>query len=275
MIKTKLRMKWKIIFFIVSLFIIFLLYSRFIGTNGLIVKEYKIIDSNLPDSFYGLKIVHFSDLHYGNIINEKVLNNLVDKINLTKPDIIIFTGDLIDYKTKYKEDTENTIIKYLSKIKSTYGNYYVNGEDDNYRVSFDSLMGKCNFISLNNGYDIISSNKNEKIYISGISADSSDTSFLNDTLDYFKIFVMHYPDDYEKISRYNFDLILSGHSHNGQIKLPLIGGIIREKNAKKYYDEYYYVNNSNFYISGGIGNSNINLRSFNTPSFNLYRLVDK
>ena len=78
-----------------------------------------------------------------------------------------------------------------------------------------------------------------------------------------------------KILKYNFNLIVSGHSHNGQVRLPVIGKIITPENAKKYYDPYYKIDNTHLYISGGIGNRTINLRFFNKPSFNLYRLVDK
>ena len=48
-----------------------LLYSRFIGTSGLIVKEYKIVNKKLPESFHGLKIVHLSDIHYGRTVKKK------------------------------------------------------------------------------------------------------------------------------------------------------------------------------------------------------------
>ena len=66
---------------------------------GIKVKEYKIINNNIGN-FYGLKIVHVTDLHYG-MTNEKKLKKLVKEINLTKPDIVLFTGDLVDKNTEY------------------------------------------------------------------------------------------------------------------------------------------------------------------------------
>ena len=50
-----------------------ILYSHFVGPKGLIVKEQKIVNKKLPESFNGLKIIHFSDLHYGSTIGEKEL----------------------------------------------------------------------------------------------------------------------------------------------------------------------------------------------------------
>ena len=276
MAKRHLKLKWKIIFVIFILLLFICL--RFIGTKGLIIKEYKVVNKNIDTSFYGFKIVHFSDLHYGMSVDEKVLSNLVDKINKTKPDIVVFTGDLIDKKKNYTESDTKLLTKYLSKIKSSYGNYYVNGDDDENINSFDSIMVNSNFKSLNNNYEVITSEKNKKILISGISTNAN-IKIFNDIFkddDYsYKIIMMHYPDNYDLISKYNFDLVLSGHSHNGQVRLPYIGALVKMNNSKEYYDPYYKINDTDMYISGGIGNSKVNLRLFNTPSFNLYRLVDK
>lgn len=278
MAKRHLKLKWKIIFGILIFILLLFICLRFIGTKGLIIKEYKVVNKNIDTSFYGFKIVHFSDLHYGMSVDEKVLSNLVDKINKTKPDIVVFTGDLIDKKKNYTESDTKLITKYLSKIKSSYGNYYVNGDDDENINSFDSIMVNSNFKSLNNNYEVITSEKNKKILISGISTNAN-IKIFNDIFkddDYsYKIIMMHYPDNYDLISKYNFDLVLSGHSHNGQVRLPYIGALVKMNNSKKYYDPYYKINDTDMYISGGIGNSKVNLRLFNTPSFNLYRLVDK
>ena len=278
MAKRHLKLKWKIIFGILIFILLLFICLRFIGTKGLIIKEYKVVNKNIDTSFYGFKIVHFSDLHYGMSVDEKVLSNLVDKINKTKPDIVVFTGDLIDKKKNYTESDTKLLTKYLSKIKSSYGNYYVNGDDDENINSFDSIMVNSNFKSLNNNYEVISSEKNKKILISGISTNAN-IKIFNDIFkddDYsYKIIMMHYPDNYDLISKYNFDLVLSGHSHNGQVRLPYIGALVKMNNSKEYYDPYYKINDTDMYISGGIGNSKVNLRLFNTPSFNLYRLVDK
>lgn len=278
MAKRHLKFKWKIIFGILIFILLLFICLRFIGTKGLIIKEYKVVNKNIDTSFYGFKIVHFSDLHYGMSVDEKVLSNLVDKINKTKPDIVVFTGDLIDKKKNYTESDTKLLTKYLSKIKSSYGNYYVNGDDDENINSFDSIMVNSNFKSLNNNYEVITSEKNKKILISGISTNAN-IKIFNDIFkddDYsYKIIMMHYPDNYDLISKYNFDLVLSGHSHNGQVRLPYIGALVKMNNSKEYYDPYYKINDTDMYISGGIGNSKVNLRLFNTPSFNLYRLVDK
>ena len=97
MIKRKESKKsiLKIIIMFLIIFILFLLYAYFIGTKGLIVKEYKI-NASIPDSFDGLKIVHLSDIHYNRTIKEKELKKIVKQVNLINPDIIVITGDILD-----------------------------------------------------------------------------------------------------------------------------------------------------------------------------------
>ena len=94
-----------LIIIIISVSIIF--YSHYIGTKGLIIKEFKITNDKLPDNFHGLKIVHFSDIYYGSTVKEKEISNLVKKINELKPDIIVFTGDLLNNNINLKEKDLN------------------------------------------------------------------------------------------------------------------------------------------------------------------------
>ena len=94
----------------------------------------------------------------------------------------------------------------------------------------------------------------------------------NDDIDY-KVMLVHEPDVSEKIvDNYNVSLILAGHSHNGQVRLPIIGAIYTPEGSRKYYDEHYVIDGTDLYISSGIGVSTINYRFWNRPSINFYRL---
>ena len=273
----KLKLKWKIIFSIILLLIIIYISVRFIGNIGLVVREYKITNKKL-ESFYGLKIAHFSDLHYGMSVNEKKLNIIVNKINMTKSDIVVFTGDLIDKNIKITDEIFELLVSKLSKINSKYGKYYVSGNHDKNNKSYNTIMTESGFQNLNESYDVIYLN-NSKMFIGGIDTNNTLNEKTIETLNLenydYKIMLSHYPDNADYLLKYNVDLILSGHSHNGQVRLPVIGKIITPNYAKKYYDPYYKINDTLLYISGGIGNSTMNFRLFNKPSFNLYRLVNK
>jgi len=279
--KEKKKMIWIKILTILLLFLLVILYAIFIGTKGLNIKEYKIINQSLPTSYYGLKIVHFSDLHYGRTIKEKELINLINKINLTKPDVVVFTGDLVDKDCVLTEEVKSQLENNLKNIKSTYGNYYIKGNHDTYFNSYELIMNNSNFINLNNNYDIITNMNKDKIFIGGAFTYNDKepeidivTDHLKDNEYDYKILIMHMPDSVSYLKN-EYNLILAGHSHNGQVRLPLIGALIKADGAKKYYKEYYKINNTDLYISSGLGTSNINIRLFNKPSFNLYRIVNK
>lgn len=268
----------KIFYILILLCILVVIYARYIGTTGLIIKEYTVKNEMLPQSFNGLKIAHFSDFHYGRTMYINDFKNLVKEINLTKPDIVVFTGDFIDKDTKISDGEINSIIDILSSIDSTYGNYYITGNHDIKFDKYEELFNSSNFNNLNDKYEIILSKTGESIMISGTNYKSNlnylEDLFKND-LPEFKINIMHTPDTYDGISNYNYDLVLAGHSHNGQITIPFYGAIYTPNGAKKYYEPYYRLNNTDMYISGGIGTSKYNYRLFNRPSFNLYRLTKK
>ena len=120
----------RILLIIVLIVILILLYARYIGTTGLITKEYKIETSEIPEAFDGLKVVHFSDLHYLRVTNSNTLKEIVDEINLINPDIVFFTGDLIDKDFTLNENDKNTLIELLKSINSKYGKYAIIGNHD-------------------------------------------------------------------------------------------------------------------------------------------------
>lgn len=277
-------------FILILIIVIVFLYALFIGSKGLKVKEYKIEIENLPKEYHGLKIVHISDIHYGETINKKELQNVVDKINILKPDIIVFTGDMATNGLNNEQMEE--VSQILSKMEATIGKYAINGNHDYDFKKWDILIENCGFINLNDTYDTIYKNKTTPIFIAGISTNLYGNKNIKDKIkpieDYlngfnenntnepiYNILLLHEPDFIENIDYNKFDLVLSGHSHNGQVRLPIIGALYTPVGAKKYYDEHYKLDNTNLYISSGLGTTILGVRLFNRPSFNLYRITTK
>lgn len=263
-----------IIYFILIVSILFL-YSLYIEPYNLIVNEYKIENKNIPKSFDGIKIVHFSDVHYGTTVNNKYLNKIVDLINKQKPDIVVFTGDFFDERKNISEKEISNINNTLSKINSNLGNYAVNGNHDiKYIEKFEKVMNN-NFIVLNNEEKLLYYKDSIPISIVGFTdARETETNYeiLDNNINYYRIILIHEPDEYNKIKDYNFNVIMSGHSHGGQVRVPLIGKVYTPDGSKKYYDNYYKFNDKEMFISYGIGTSLFDIRFNCTPSINLYRL---
>lgn len=265
---------FRTLFFVVLLAIILLIiYGMFLGNRGLILKEYEIHDSKIPESFNNIKIAHFSDILYDNEDDIEFFDDIIKKINDKKVDIIIFSGNLTKGSYKFEEKESDRIINELRKLNSTYGKYYVTGPNDKDDPSYDSIMQNSGFINLNDNKDIIYSKTKEKILLVGMNTPGSFINeILRDNLIEYKIITFSESDYIEQLKDYNFNLALASNSLNGQINIPFIKDFFLREGSEKYVNPYYKVNNTDFYISSGIGTDNFDFRLFNKPSVNIYTL---
>lgn len=278
--KEKLKKsRTKIRLVILSLITLFVIYGLFIEPKILLVNEVKLENKDIPNSFDGIKIVHFSDLHYGNTININNIDKVITKINSINPDIVIFTGDLIDNKYNMTKEDTTKLTKSLKKINYNLGKYAVIGNHDFYKDEFNNIMYDSDFTLLKNSYDTVYNKDNNPILIYGVDNVTYGSPSLTE-LDKkelenisYKILLVHEPDYIDNIlNKYDIDLILSGHSHNGQIKLFGLKPLYKPDGSKKYFSPHYKENNTDIYISNGIGTSIVQFRFGSIPSINLYRL---
>lgn len=266
-----------IIIILLLLTAISFIYMRYIATSGFIVKEYNITNEKLPESFNGFKIAHLSDIHYASMGKEK-LDKVVQEVNIMKPDIIVFTGDLYDRFSNLTEDMKEKIIESLSKLEAPFGKYAVSGNHDYEHDGYQEIIEKCGFTYLDSESKIIYNKGDTPIEIIGYPSILKDSPNYNiDLTDNYKIALLHEGDAFDNLENKNINLVLSGHSHGGQVRLPLIGAVhfMLPEYSKKYYEEHYKINDTDLYVSSGLGESEYYLRAFNKPSFNFYRLYNK
>ena len=159
----------KFLAFIISLLIIFFIYSYFIEPNLLLVNEKVILSSNIKEDLHGIKIVHFSDLHYGSSINSKNIKKVITKINELKPDIVVFTGDLLDvrYTEKYTKKEIDVLTNALKDINASLGKYSIIGNHDYNYNELSNIYYNSNFNLLVNKNDIIYGKEGSTIGIYG------------------------------------------------------------------------------------------------------------
>ncbi len=257
------------------------LYAKYIGVKGLIVKEYRIQNNSLPSNFSGVKIVHFSDLLYKSTVTNDDVVKLIDKINLYKPDIVVFTGDLVNKNIKLKEKDKLFLIEQLSNITATIGKYAICGDYDYYLKDYENIMTESGFTILDNNYEELYYKANESIYLVGLPSSKKSTIKIDESFKFYDvnnrkwtILLIHDGNTIKYLdnSDYEVDLILGGHSLNGSVVLPYYGGLFIDKYSYKYYDAYYQKGITDIYISSGIGTNNYKYRFNNKPSINVYRL---
>lgn len=277
-IKETKENKSHIFIYILLIIGLIIIYSRYIATTGIQIKEYSVINNKIPKSFKGFKIVHFSDLKYGSTTDQKYLKKLVNKINELNPDIIIFTGDLITSNYKLTDNDKKSIIENLNKLDPKIDIYSIRGDND-INETYNSIITQTKIIEINNLNKLIYYKGDTPIMLIGLDDSingnqSLDMAFNYEENNYYKILITHEPDTYEKIKDKNIDLFLAGHSLNGQVRLPFIGSVYTPTGAKKYYDSKYKIDNTEIYISNGLGTSKIPYRLNNRPSINLYRFYN-
>lgn len=271
-----------IFLFLIIIIVTIFLYAKYAGIKGLIVKEYKVESEILTTNFSGLKVVHFSDLLFKSTVDKEDVKSLVKRINELKPDIVVFTGDLIVKNTKISNEDIEFLIEELGNIEAKIGKYSIYGDEDYSIDSYKTIMEKSKFKILNNSYDEIFYKNNDSMFIVGLPSSLKEEIKLEEAFSFYKedekrkyiIVLVHdgktikFLDD----STYEVDLVLGGHSLNGSVVIPYYGGVFIDDGSYKYYQEHYSKGITDIYISSGIGTNKYPYRIFNKPSFNLYRL---
>ena len=268
--------------FILILSVGLIMYSRYVGTKGLIVKEYRIADEKIPYNFSGVKIVHFSDLLYKSTINLDDVKNMVERINELKPDLVFFTGGLISKGKSLSDEETRELSSVLNEIDYTIGKFAVKGDEDG--DEFSIVMSDSGFEVLNNSGVFVYNKALTPIYVAGLASSISDAINVESAFElvdadankdaYFKILLMHEGDSATSVlkSRDDVDLILAGNSLNGSVVLPYYCGLFESRGSETYKKPFYEVNDTLIYVSSGLGTKDVNYRFNNKPSFNFYRL---
>ncbi len=202
---------------------------------------------------------------------------MVDTINDEEVDVVLFTGDLFEVSV-ISDELEDKIITYLSKIEcidkfAVLGNHdYSHGE--NFTAQVITILELSGFIVLQNDSRnrLINGEHYKFIGLDDLMLGDSQYDPILETIDdqYTNIVLSHEPDTFDKVIDMDISAFFSGHSHGGQIRLPLIGDILNPPGAKKYNEHHYEFADKDLFISFGMGETIIKIRFFNHRQFEIY-----
>ncbi|HQB32257.1 MAG TPA: metallophosphoesterase [Erysipelotrichaceae bacterium] len=278
-------MKKKIILSIILLVTILITIWTIWGNLTVGVTRYAVVSDRIPEAFDDYKIAVISDLHNAEFGKEN--ESIVEKVRKENPDIIVMTGDLVD-SNKIDIDIAITLVKQLMEIAPCY---YVTGNHEawigiQYQILEQRLL-KEGVIILHD--EVIELKKdNELIQLAGLddpdftSRDSYEHLHILDkklkemTLsEDYCILLSHRPETFEAYVSNNIDLVLSGHAHGGQFRLPFFGGLIAPGQGwfPKYTCGKYTESETTMIVSRGIGNSIIPIRFNNRPEILIVILI--
>ena len=276
-----------------------------IANENVFVTEYEIVNESLPLNFDGFRIVQVTDVH--SIRSKEQADMFYEKVVAERPDAVVITGDLVD-STYYTE--ENTTVKeglsdkmagqdtvdFISRLTEHYYVYYVYGNhemillDDVDNNPFKVAMEELGVIFLNNNGVKITKD-DESIYMLGIQDPSTlykDSAYVEydnhpDRInammtkvvslkeeDMYTVLLTHRPEYFMTYSNYDVDLVLSGHAHGGQVRLPIVGGLYTPGQGwfPEYTEGVFENNGTTMVVSRGIGNTIKVPRIFNPPEIN-------
>ena len=242
-------------------------------------KTYFTISTNkIPKNFNKFKIVQLSDLH--KVRFGKHQERLIQKIKEEKPDIILLTGDFAEPNRKYT----NTL-DLINGIKDLCPVYFVSGNHDfrlhgNYEKFKNNLERKGVIVLNNNSRSYRKKDTHIKLFGINDPAFTTGEELSKENYevaekeishlkrdDSYSILLSHHPEFMDLYSKYNFDLVFSGHSHGGQVSLPLIGALYVPNQGlfPEYQKGIYKKDTTTMIVSSGLGYSHLPFRLMNIP----------
>ena len=254
------------------------------GNAALELNTYTISSRGLPDAFDGYRIAQVSDLHNAEFGDGN--QRLLDMLREAEPDMIAITGDLIDSR----KTNIAVALAFAEEAVRIAPCYYVSGNHEarvpEYRELKAGLEAAGVTVLDDARVEIEISGKS--ITVIGVNDPSfhadyltSDAAVMDRKLSElssedasFTILLSHRPELFDTYAAHEMDLVLTGHAHGGQFRLPLIGGLIAPNQGlfPKYDDGLYSEGNTNMIVSRGLGNSIIPFRFNNRPEVVLIEL---
>ena len=255
------------------------------GNTALELNTYTVSSGRLPEAFDGYSIAHVSDLH--NTEMGKNNEKLLDILREAEPDMIAITGDIIDSRNTNVE----IALEFTKAAMEIAPCYYVTGNHEARVSEYDELKAGL----IEQGVVVLDDERielelsDETIALLGVNDPSFETDYLfgdsetvmqsklqeiSDAENEFTILLSHRPELFEVYADNNMDLVLSGHAHGGQFRLPFVGGLVAPNQGlfPKYDAGLYTEENTNMIVSRGIGNSILPFRFNNRPEVILIEL---
>ena len=249
----------------------FLYYEVYISYNKLTQSNYTIKNEKIDND---INIVIISDLHDNNLGENN--QKLIDKINSISPDIVLVVGDMLN---EYSKDS-NIVTNLMKQISQNYKVFYSlgNTEEDYIKLGTSDLLKELEssgITVLDNEYEDLkvgdSTIRIGGMYDYAFGEINEDTySFLCDfqNTDSYKVMMSHRPDSFifgDASQVWDIDLVVSGHTHGGQVRLPYLGGLyVGDQGWFPEYDKGLFdLNKIKIVITSGIGSSKQKIPRFN------------
>jgi hypothetical protein len=240
----------------------------FIEPHWLRVTQLEIADPDVPPAFVGKRIVFLSDIHHGPYFSIGSVRRLVDRVNALQPDLILLGGDYVHRDPKYIAP----VFAELARLHAPLGVFAVAGNHD-YWESIDesrAQMAQAGIVNLDNRAEWVTIG-GDRIKVGGVGDVYEDSQDIAPTVadagaGDFVILLSHNPDFAEQIATDRVDLVLSGHTHGGQVTLfGRWAAFVPSVYGQKYRSGFVQTDRALVYVSNGVGTITPPVRFFARP----------
>ncbi len=243
-------------------------YPFFIERYLVMTNHYRIPVPHLPSAFSGLRIAHLTDLHYGPLVPLSFIRHVVRRTNALEPDVTVLTGD-------YVHEFDNTaqidaVWPELARLRARHGVFSVLGNHDHWADTKRSMVWmKKTGQNLRHKKRFIE-REGQRLWFAGAGDFFADHRNLDRLLRTIpekdcRIVLAHSPDSADSDYIHRIDLMISGHTHGGQVDIPFVGAPILPTRNKNYSSGLKRsLRGGNVFISRGIGWAMYPVR-FNCP----------
>ncbi len=228
----------------------------FAEPHWLRVRRLTIADADVPPAFHGVRIAFLSDVHHGPFFSVERVRRVVGIVNDLRPDIILLGGDYVHRDARYIAP----VFAELARLRAPLGVFAVAGNHDHWE-GIDltrAEMARAGIANLDNRAVWITIG-GDRIKIGGVGDLWEDEQDLAPTLDGvresdFVILLSHNPDFAERIQSRDIDLMLSGHTHGGQVTLfGLWAAAVPSAYGQKYRSGFVRTGHTLVYVTTGVG----------------------
>jgi predicted MPP superfamily phosphohydrolase len=252
-------------------------YPIFIERNIVLANRYKIPITDLPLSFHGFTIAHLTDLHFGFLVSKTFVEGIVHKTNRLRTDAIVCTGDYVQGWDTIKQIDE--VWPILSKLKAKHGVYSVLGNHDHYadfnrslywlERTGQNIRHKCKPIYKGK----------ERIVFGGAGDYETDYLEIDNTFSCSeekdcRLLLSHNPDSVDTPFNTPLSLVISGHTHGGQVVIPYFGPLTLSVKNQNYSSGLIATPRTQLFISRGLGWSIYPVRFNCYPEIAILELVN-
>lgn len=267
------------------LFGLFILIKLALAPYELVVKEQTIAANKLHQE---IKVALISDFHLRPLKKAVFLEKIFQKTKNLQPDLIIFAGDFLfyDHVDNFTPDFQHFAkFSQLAPVYAVLGNHDYGISDQKYQHNFTDQHEKISALLNQAGVRILRDEKikikinNQDLWLVGFdefwkAEKKPENAVLGLTDDLLKIGISHNPDASFLPEAKNLDIVLSGHTHSGQIRLPFLGplGEANTKLAKNNYGQFLAESRPRIFNTAGAGESGLPIRSFNPPEIALLKI---